>query len=158
MAGKDRAQVRCFNTKIMKSLMILMAMQYLNVPYRWGGQNYLGLDCSGLVLKVLHDCGLTLPDMTANDLYKYCLKKGTQSSEACDSILFFGSKNKVTHTAISLGVIDGEWLMIEAGGAGRESENMSLKELAKKDARVRIKPVSNRSDLVASIHLPYKRR
>jgi hypothetical protein len=46
--------------------------------------------------------------------------------------------------------------MIEAGGAGRNSLTMSREELAKRDARVRIKPVNNRSDLVAEYQLPYK--
>lgn len=138
--------------------MALMAMQYLNVPYKWGGQNYLGFDCSGLVLTVLHDVGITLPDMTAHGLYNYCLENGTSSSEGvCDSLIFFGSHTKITHVGISLGIIDGEWIMIEAGGAGSNSLSMKPEELAKRDARVRIKPVSNRSDLVASVYLPYKK-
>ena len=133
----------------------MMAMQYLNTPYKWGGNNYNGLDCSGLVLKSLHDVGVTLPDMTANGLYKYCLDKGEGSSEACDSLLFFGDRSKVTHVAISMGKIDGTWFMIEAGGAGSNSLKMSKEELAERDARVRIKKVDTRKDLVASIYLPY---
>lgn len=140
----------------MKSLIAVMAMQYLNVPYQWGGSNYLGLDCSGLVLKVLHDVGVTLPDMTANDLYNYCLKNGTQESMECGSLIFFGNEEKVSHVAISLGEVEGRWLMIEAGGAGSNSLKMTKKELAERDARVRIKPVSNRRDLIASIYLPNK--
>jgi len=141
----------------MTSILIVMAMQYLNVPYKWGGQDYLGLDCSGLVLKSLGDAGFHLPDMTANDLYSYCLKNGRESSGVCDSLLFFGDTENIKHTAISLGIVDGSWLMIEAAGAGENSLTMSAKELAKRDARVRIKPVNSRSDFVASISLPYKR-
>lgn len=143
---------------MIKTLMTLMAIQYLNVPYKWGGNNYDGLDCSGLVLKVLHDVGVTLPDMTAQGIFEYCKEKGrTTYSTECDSLLFFGKNGKITHVAISLGIIDGKNLMIEAGGAGRESLEMSKEQLAKKDARVRIKPVSNRRDLHASIYLPYNR-
>jgi cell wall-associated NlpC family hydrolase len=141
----------------MTTLLTLMAMQYLNVPYKWGGQSYDGLDCSGFVLKTLHDVGITLPDMTAHGLFDYCESKGHMSAyQLCDSLLFFGKPNKITHVAISLGKVDGQWLMIEAGGAGRNSLTMSQEELAKKDARVRIKPVNNRSDLVAEYQLPYK--
>lgn len=143
----------------MTTLLTLMAFQYLNVPYLWAGNNYKGFDCSGLVLKALHDSGLSLPDMTANGLKKYCEKHGhVNEEEVCDSILFFGKDGKATHTAISLGVIDGEWLMIEAGGAGRNSLTMSAEELAQRDARVRIKKVSNRNDLIASIQIPYKNK
>jgi len=141
----------------MNTILILMAMQYLNVPYKWGGNNYDGLDCSGFVLKALHDVGLTLPDMTAHGLYDYCDKEGYMvTDQSCESLLFFGRGGKISHVAISLGVVDGKWLMIEAGGAGEDSKTMTLKELAEKDARVRIKPVSNRSDLVAEYKLPYR--
>lgn len=131
----------------------LMAMQYLNTPYKWAGNSYDGLDCSGFVLKVLHDTGLTLPDMTANDLYEYCKDHGKESSMACDSLLFFGSEKKVTHVAISMGEWEGEYLMIESGGAGRDSLNMTKEELAQRDARVRIKPIDSRKDLVSAILL-----
>lgn len=140
------------------TLLLLMAFQYLNVPYKWAGQNYLGMDCSGFVLTVLHDVGVTLPDMTAHGLYEYCLDHGSHSVQGvCDSLLFFGSQTKISHVAISLGEVDGQWLMIEAGGAGKNSLKMTPEELANRDARVRIKPVSNRSDLVASVYLPYKK-
>lgn len=143
----------------MTTLMTIMALQYLNVPYRWAGSNYKGLDCSGLVMKVLHDVGVTLPDMTAQNLYDYCTKKGYMSNEkACDSLVFFGKNEKsITHVGISIGEIENKWLMIEAGGAGRNSLEMTSEELAQRDARVRIKEVDSRSDLIASIKFPYKR-
>lgn len=136
------------------SLMIMMAMQYLNAPYRWGANGPFRFDCSGLVLKVLHDCGLTLPDMTSHDLYKYALRNGKESTElTTDSLLFFGRNGKITHVSISMGEVDGVACMIEAAGAGEDSLEMSERELAERDARVRIKRVDHRSDLVASISL-----
>lgn len=144
---------------MIKTLMTLMAFQYLNVPYKWAGNSYDGLDCSGFVLKVLHDIGVTLPDMTAQGIYNYCLKQeDAYSSKACDSLLFFGKNDKnITHVAISLGEIDGKYYLIEAGGSGRESLHMSLEDLARIDARVRIKPITNRKDFIAGIYLPYGR-
>lgn len=139
------------------TLMGLMAMQYLNAPYRWAGNGPFEFDCSGLVLKVLHDVGVTLPDMTAHQLYEYCQKNGNSSTKECDALLFFGKYDKISHVAISLGEYDGSWLMLEAGGAGQSSSEMTIEELAKRDARVRIKPVNSRRDLVASIFLPYKK-
>jgi len=143
----------------MKSLMMLMAFQYLNVPYKWAGNNRNGLDCSGFVLKVLHDVGYTLPDMTAQGIYNHCLKLDGESSLDCDSLLFFGKNtNNITHVAISLGEVDNTPMMIEAGGSGRDSLKMSKDELLEIDATVRIKPISNRSDLVAGFKIPYKER
>lgn len=116
------------------------------------------MDCSGLVLRALHDSGLTLSDRTSQMLYDYALKKGVMSGERqADFLLFFGAgPQNVSHVAISLGVIDGEWLMVEAGGAGINSLNLSREELAVRDARVRIRKVSSRRDLLASIYVPYK--
>lgn len=123
-------------------------MAYLNTPYKWGGNNYLGLDCSGLVLKAMHDYGITLPDMTSQGIHDWALRKFKQSCEPSeDCLLFFGSSNKkITHIAIS---INNEY-MIEAGGAGRDSLTEDAEYLARIDARVRIKPISNRRDFVAS--------
>lgn len=142
-----------FNT-----LLAIMASQFIGVPYKWAGQNNAGMDCSGLVLKSLYEVGVTLPDMTSQSLYTWATEmKEFQSCEPSeDCILFFGaSASHITHVAIGLGDYKGEPYMIEAGGAGRESVGMSEEDLARMDARVRIKPVSNRGDLIASIRVTY---
>ena len=38
-----------------------VAMQYLGVPYRWGGASPSGFDCSGLVMYVFAQVGVSLP-------------------------------------------------------------------------------------------------
>jgi cell wall-associated NlpC family hydrolase len=126
------------------------AFQYMNVPYKWGGSNYLGLDCSGLIIKVFHDIGLTVHDMTSQDIYKWMLKNKTFESimPEEDCLLFFGkSTSEITHVALA---IDSKW-MIEAGGAGRNSLTMTPEELAFRDARVRLRLISTRRDLVACL-------
>src|SRR5690606_19575683 len=130
--------------------LFVLAMQYANAPYKWGGNGPFAFDCSGLVLKVLNDAGILLSDMTAQEIYEWAIREGMESCEPGENcILFFGeSLNKITHTAISAS--DGVF-MIEAGGAGRESETMSLDALAQKDARVRIKKINRRKDFLAAI-------
>jgi len=125
----------------------------MNAPYRWGSNGPYSFDCSGFALKVLSDVGLFLPDMTAQGLYDYLLKNGYQSSKVeHDTIIFYGQDTeKIKHVSIGLN----EKYIMEAGGAGRDSVNMSVEELAKKDARVRIKPLSNRKDIAAVIKLKY---
>ena len=152
---------------MINSLLVMMAFQFINMPYRWGGNGvpnaygYIGYDCSGLVIKVLEDLKV-IPvgyDMSAQGIYNWCNKQQAVTSEmSCDSLLFFGpSISRISHVAISLGQIDGVYMMIEAGGAGRGSDSMSEKDLLKKNARVRIMPVSNRQDLVSGIKLPWNR-
>lgn len=135
------------------TLLTLMCFQYLNTPYRWGSNGPNSFDCSGLVLKVLADVGIFLPDMTAQNLYDYLIKNSHQMSQPShDVILFFGKDTQhISHVAIA---INDEY-MIEAGGAGRDSVKLSIEELAKKDARVRIKPIQLRKDLAAAIKIKY---
>ena len=139
---------------MIQTLLVLMAMQYVNSPYRWGKNGPNEFDCSGFVLKTLHDVGVTLPDMTSQNIYRWATeKKEFYSCEPdSDCLLFFGdSESHIKHVAIAIN----ETHMIEAGGAGKNSLQMSDEDLARIDARVRIKPISNRGDLVASIKIKY---
>ncbi|MBD0329720.1 MAG: C40 family peptidase, partial [Thermoleophilia bacterium] len=44
---------------------VSIAMQYLGVPYRWGGASpSTGFDCSGLVMYVFAQVGISLPHST----------------------------------------------------------------------------------------------
>lgn len=128
-------------------------MQYLSIPYKWGGQNVLGFDCSGLVLTAMKDVGIVLPDMTSQRIYEWMYKNhNTQMIPDQDCILFFGDDiKKITHVSVAID----DTYMIEAGGAGRDSLTLTDKELADRDARVRIKRIDNRKDLVACIKLKY---
>jgi hypothetical protein len=48
---------------------VATAQRFLGMPYRWGGKESVGLDCSALVQMALHDAGLPCPrdsDMQAD--------------------------------------------------------------------------------------------
>jgi len=55
------SKTKAIPKKFSKSKVALTAMDYLNVPYLWGGRSIMGIDCSGLVQIVYHMCGLDLP-------------------------------------------------------------------------------------------------
>ena len=136
-------------TLITLSKLSLMAMQYLGVPYVWGGDNpKTGFDCSGFVQRALADCNMYAfdRDRTSQTLYHYFKSRGLRSGIETDSVLFFGKDvDHITHIAIALN----DELMIEAGG-GDSSTTQNNTHL-RSDARVRIKPINLRSDLVASL-------
>lgn len=120
----------------------LYASQYLGVPYRWGGNTWDGMDCSGFILKVLNDFGMALPDMTAESLYKkYRNKWYHVEPELQDSIIFFGQDaSRISHVALSLG--DG--LIIHASGGN--SSTQTLRDALDRDARVKVESLYLRRD------------
>lgn len=120
------------------------AMSFVGLPYIWGGDDpILGFDCSGLVLELLQAVG-EFPsgdDMTAHGLFQRYSSNRLEHPQF-GALVFFGRPEKVTHVGFCLNSA----LMLEAGGGG--SKTVHVKEAAKQNAYVRIRPISNRRDLV----------
>lgn len=90
------------------------AMDYLGVPYVWGGTNpETGLDCSGFVLNVFREVGVELPRVSRDQA-----RVGQPVSSLADArpgdLLFFDEP--VSHVAIYLG----DDRMIHAAGRGKD--------------------------------------
>ena len=77
------------------------ARTYIGTPYKWGGNDNRGIDCSGLLVRSFESIGLQIPRTTSQQIEigkSVSLKK----SKKGDLVLFaFGkSKRKVTHVGI----------------------------------------------------------
>lgn len=133
-----------------KTPMLIMAVQYLNVAYIWGGNEPItGLDCSGFVLQVLRDVGYKKGDMTSQGLYNELSLISKSSEIETDSILFFGrSISDISHVAIA---INREYMI---GASGGDENCTKLNHAITRDARVKITKIKSRRDLVASLRLP----
>ena len=129
----------------------LVSLQYLNAPYKWAANGPFEFDCSGLVCKVLRDLGHEIMDMTAQGLYHWSLKNGLSTSHPDKNTLLFFGRNLENITHIAIGI--NKEYMIECGGGGRESVDWNLEDNARMDARVRIKSISNRRDLLTAIKI-----
>lgn len=149
------------------SLLFNCAEQYLNAPYKWAANGPFYYDCGGLVCQSIRDyyrltnqlhLAKSFSDKSSQGLHDWMLKEGYQCeppSEGC--ILFYGSDiESITHVAIH----GPKNIIIEAGGAGRETRVMIGEQLIEycsgKDARVRYRNIGHRNDLVASIRFDVK--
>jgi cell wall-associated NlpC family hydrolase len=88
------------------------AMNYLGVPYVWGGESTSGMDCSGLVQKTFGDLGITLP-RTAAEQQQVGTPVASLAAAQPGDLLFFGSP--AYHVAIYAG--DGK--LIESPEPGK---------------------------------------
>lgn len=131
-----------------KDLFTQCCLQFLNLPYKWGGSNPIkGYDCSGLIQDLFAMIDLDPKgDQTAQDLYHYFHARSKEGSRQLGTLIFFGKSTlAITH----IGMMLDEFSMIEAGGGGSNTHN--LEEAAKQNAFVRIRPFNHRKDLVAII-------
>ena len=77
------------------------ARAYIGTPYKWGGNDKRGIDCSGLLVRSFESVGMKLPRTTSLQIdlgKKVSLKKSKEG----DLVFFaFGkSKRKVTHVGL----------------------------------------------------------
>ena len=77
------------------------ARTYIGTPYKWGGNDKLGIDCSGLLVRSFESIGMKIPRTTGQQIElgkKVSLKKIKKG----DLVFFaFGkSKRKVTHVGL----------------------------------------------------------
>lgn len=86
------------------------ALGWLGTPYRYGGHDKSGTDCSGMVLEVfLSRTGIALPRSSAEQ-YRYCRHINRRQARAGDLVFFRSARSggKVTHVGIYMG--DGQFV------------------------------------------------
>ena len=77
------------------------ARTYIGTPYKWGGNDKKGIDCSGLLVKSFESVGMKIPRTTAEQIdigKRVSLRKSREG----DLVFFaFGkSRRKVTHVGM----------------------------------------------------------
>lgn len=134
------------------SLLKAYALQFVGVPYLWGGDDPMsGLDCSGLVQILLESAGQDpVGDQTAQALYNYFSKHGEYGVIDTGSLSFYGkSHDRIIH----VGFLLDKTTMIEAAGGGARTVDEAA--AIAQNAFVKLSPVKKRSDLVAIIRPRY---
>ena len=89
------------------------ALKYRGVPYRYAGMSSRGMDCSGLVARVLRARGIRAPH-SSRALYQL----GTPASRTSlqpDDLVFFHTRGRgISHVGIYIG--DGKFVHASSGG------------------------------------------
>jgi cell wall-associated NlpC family hydrolase len=96
---------------------VAIAEQYLGVPYVWGGASPDGFDCSGLVMYVYAQLGVSLPHNAAAQ-YAMLPKVPTTDLEPGDLVFFYGLGH--------VGIYIGGGMMIHAPHTGAVVEIASV--------------------------------
>jgi len=101
---------------------VSLAMQYLGIPYRWGGANpATGFDCSGLVQYVYAQVGISLPHYTVSQWnFSGAVPVAKNNLQPGDLVFF----NGLDHVGIYIGFGD----IIDAPHTGANVEIDSLSE------------------------------
>lgn len=106
------------------------ATNYLGLKYVWGGASLTkGADCSGFTQQIYKKFGVSLPHHAA-DQAKMGTKITSKKNLQAGDLVFFGSKNNITH----VGIYGGNGKFIESPHTG---------------ASVRVSKLSSRKDFVS---------
>jgi cell wall-associated NlpC family hydrolase len=90
------------------------ARKMLGVPYRYGGTDPHGFDCSGLVQYAFSHAGVKLP-RSSRDIFRNSQLIDPKNLQAGDLVFFAISKSKVSH----VGIYDDRNRFIHAPSSGK---------------------------------------
>jgi probable lipoprotein NlpC len=98
-----------------RSLFIKAAQQYRGTPYRYGGQDRGGMDCSGLVyLSFLDSLQVKVP-RRSEDLYHWTERLEREDIQPGD-LVFFKQNGRIFHVGIYIGE---DWFLHSASSGPR---------------------------------------
>jgi cell wall-associated NlpC family hydrolase len=83
-------------------IMEMIAMQYLNTPYRWGGRSVFGIDCSGFVQQLFRFFNILLPRDACQQVEKGEVVGFLQEARKADLAFFDNEEGRIIHVGLLL--------------------------------------------------------
>ena len=84
--------------------MCSLSLNFLNLPYTWGGRSSFGYDCSGFVQMLYRQMGLYIPRDTKDQISWEKFKSIPIEDLSTGDLIFFGiDKDKIRHVGLYLG-------------------------------------------------------
>lgn len=83
--------------------MVQFSHRFLGLPYTWGGTSSFGYDCSGFVQMLMRQRGYYIPRDADVQAAWSDFESVTVSDLRAGDLLFFGNKDKITHTGMYIG-------------------------------------------------------
>lgn len=124
---------------------------FLLKPYEWGGDDFSGIDCSGLVVEWHKSLGLVknMDDFSAQSLWEF-YKKYPGRPLDFGTLLFWGkTSQEIVHVTIAL---NKDYMVGAEGGTAAIKMPM---DAARANAFVKVRPISFRGVPIAVAHPPY---
>lgn len=106
----------------MKDRLLLFAKTMMNIPYRFGGTSFYGIDCSAFVQKMFNLLDIPLP-RTAREQYQEGVPVSLEDLSIGDLVFFRTYASFPSH----VGIYIGENLFVHASSGGRRVKIGNLK-------------------------------
>lgn len=81
------------------SMALAVARSLLGTPYRYGGSDLRGFDCSGLIRYAYGQAGISLP-RTSRDIFRQCRPIPPHAIQPGNLVFFSISSDKIAHVGI----------------------------------------------------------
>jgi len=127
----------------LRALAVEYIKRWIGTPYIWGGDDFSGFDCSGLVLEVLSALGTVRRgyDTTANGLHDLLVERKCRQPEkgyAGCLVFWYTNHRHMVHVAM---MIDNDHIVHAAGGG---SATLTREDAIKYNAYVRMDHIDYR--------------
>lgn len=100
--NKYNTQTKFIISKYDVPILIKTAKSYIGVPYKYGGTNSKGFDCSGYLQYLFKKQGFNIP-RTADEQYNLGVNVSKIKDLAPGDLVFFSENNEISHCGIYLG-------------------------------------------------------